>query len=202
MMRYAKLLAVAVLAILIVSAAMPASAHINLLQNPGFETGQEDPWDIEEKGGLTDISHTGDWAAEVDVHDQSGWVAQLIDPPRCAEYLEFWYQGEVVEGSWEFRIYYSDGTEYMKVLSKEDDWALQHADLDTTKLVEEVQVTMRGSHGRFSVDDFDLEACPAPAVGGVVMPAGMFAILAPWLAVIGLVGCIGTVVVVARKRRS
>jgi hypothetical protein len=41
-----------------------------------------------------------------------------------------------------------------------------------------------------------------PAVGGVVMPVNMFAVLGPWLAVIGLVGCIATVVVVAKKRRS
>jgi len=40
---------------------------------------------------------------------------------------------------------------------------------------------------------------PAP-VGGVVIPANNFAIVAPWLAVIGLVGCVGTVVVVAKKR--
>ena len=42
---------------------------------------------------------------------------------------------------------------------------------------------------------------PAAAVGGVVIPVNTFAVLAPWLAVIGLVGCIGTVVVVAKKRR-
>jgi hypothetical protein len=40
----------------------------------------------------------------------------------------------------------------------------------------------------------------APAVGGVVMPANTLAIVAPWLAVIGVVGCIG-IVVVARKKR-
>ena len=40
-------------------------------------------------------------------------------------------------------------------------------------------------------------------VGGVVMAMNTIAVLAPWLAVIGLVGCIGTVVVaVARKRRE
>jgi hypothetical protein len=43
--------------------------------------------------------------------------------------------------------------------------------------------------------------CP-PAVGGVVEPANTFAVLVPWLAVIGLVGCIGTVFVVAKKRRQ
>jgi hypothetical protein len=42
---------------------------------------------------------------------------------------------------------------------------------------------------------------PEQAVGGAVLPANNFAIVAPWLAVIGLVGCIGTVVVAAKKRR-
>jgi hypothetical protein len=39
------------------------------------------------------------------------------------------------------------------------------------------------------------------AVGGVVIPVNMFAVLAPWLAVIGVVGCIVTVAIVARKRQ-
>jgi hypothetical protein len=37
-------------------------------------------------------------------------------------------------------------------------------------------------------------------VGGVVMSVNTFAVLEPWLAVIGLVGCIGTIVVIAEKR--
>jgi hypothetical protein len=41
-----------------------------------------------------------------------------------------------------------------------------------------------------------------PAVGGLVTPVNTLAILGPWLAIIGLVGCISTVVVVAKKRRS
>jgi len=39
------------------------------------------------------------------------------------------------------------------------------------------------------------------AVGGCVQPVNTFALLSPWMAVIGLVGCIGTVVVVAKKRQ-
>ena len=42
---------------------------------------------------------------------------------------------------------------------------------------------------------------PAP-VGGFIEPANKFAIFAPWLGVIGLVGCIGAVVVVAKKREK
>ena len=38
-------------------------------------------------------------------------------------------------------------------------------------------------------------------VGGVVMPVNTLAIVAPWLAVIGLGGCIGTLVVISKKRR-
>ncbi|MGA2239711.1 MAG: hypothetical protein ABSG74_10915 [Candidatus Bathyarchaeia archaeon] len=39
-------------------------------------------------------------------------------------------------------------------------------------------------------------------VGGVVIPVNKFAVLAPWLALIGLVGCIGTVFVIAKERRQ
>jgi hypothetical protein len=39
-----------------------------------------------------------------------------------------------------------------------------------------------------------------PAVGGAVVPANTLALVAPWLAVIGLVGCVGTAVVVRKKR--
>ena len=54
--------------------------------------------------------------------------------------------------------------------------------------------------------DFTVSSPPPPpsptAVGGVVMPANNFAIFVPWVAVIGLVGCISTVVVVAKKREK
>ena len=40
------------------------------------------------------------------------------------------------------------------------------------------------------------------AVGGCVQPVNTFALLSPWLAVIGLIGCVGTVVVVAKKRHA
>jgi hypothetical protein len=42
----------------------------------------------------------------------------------------------------------------------------------------------------------------AVAVAGAVIPVSTFAVLAPWLAAIGLVGCIGTVFVIAKKRRQ
>jgi hypothetical protein len=38
------------------------------------------------------------------------------------------------------------------------------------------------------------------AVGGCVQPVNTFALLSPWMAVIGLIGCMGTVVVVTKKR--
>ena len=46
---------------------------------------------------------------------------------------------------------------------------------------------------------FDV-AGPCCAVGGCVQPVNTFALLSPWLAVIGLVGCIGTIAVVTKKR--
>jgi hypothetical protein len=45
-------------------------------------------------------------------------------------------------------------------------------------------------------------AAVAVPVGGVMIPVSTFAVLAPWLVVIGLVGCIGTVFVVVKKRRQ
>lgn len=46
--------------------------------------------------------------------------------------------------------------------------------------------------------------CPGgeTAVGGVVMPTNTLTVLGPWLALVGLVGCISVVVVVAEKRHS
>jgi hypothetical protein len=48
---------------------------------------------------------------------------------------------------------------------------------------------------------FDVAGPCCPAVGGCVQPVNTFALLSPWLAVMGLVGCLGTAVVVAKKRR-
>ena len=51
------------------------------------------------------------------------------------------------------------------------------------------------------------EACPnvppcsTAAVGGCVQPVNTFTLLSPWLAIVGLVGCIGTVAVIAKKRQ-
>jgi hypothetical protein len=52
---------------------------------------------------------------------------------------------------------------------------------------------------------FAVGPAPPPTVapvGGVVMPANTFALVAPWLAVIGLVGCIGVVGVVVKRHRA
>jgi hypothetical protein len=48
---------------------------------------------------------------------------------------------------------------------------------------------------------FDV-AGPCCAVGGCVQPVNTFALVSPWLVAIGLIGCIGTVVVVAKKREK
>lgn len=66
-----------------------------------------------------------------------------------------------------------------------------------------------GSPGSWTVDgtyDYMISAVISSlgggaGVGGFVGPVNKLAVLAPWLAVIGLVGCIGTIVVVAKKRR-
>ena len=40
------------------------------------------------------------------------------------------------------------------------------------------------------------------AVGGVMMPVNAFAMLSPWLALVGVVGCVCVVALVIRNRRS
>lgn len=153
------------LAVLITSAAMPASADINLLENPGFETGDFPPWNIGGWGGGGDVwedGHTGSYYAHLyEVEEGGVFLYQLIDPPRCAEYLEFWYRGYggVV------KVYYSDDTHYEEGLSGSEQWALVPVDLDTTKLVSAVETT---AYYTLDLDDFDLEACSV-AVGGEVL---------------------------------
>lgn len=45
--------------------------------------------------------------------------------------------------------------------------------------------------------------CPiSEAVGGVITTVNTLSILTPWMAVLGIVGCISTVVLVAKKRQS
>ncbi len=71
-------------------------------------------------------------------------------------------------------------------------------------------IVQAGARGSYSVTVFynGKESAPTefstdcPCVGGVVMPADTLAMFAPWVAVIGLVGCIATAAVVAKKRRS
>ena len=55
--------------------------------------------------------------------------------------------------------------------------------------------------GSVNPPDFVLTCNQYPeAVGGAVYDINKAALFSPWLAVVGLVGCIGTVVVVAKKR--
>ncbi len=57
-----------------------------------------------------------------------------------------------------------------------------------------------GSHNLMIRAEIDPTAYGAP-VGGFVESVNKLTVLAPWFAVIGLVGCVGTIVVVAKKRR-
>jgi hypothetical protein len=136
-----------------VSAAMPASAHINLLQNPGFETGVP-PWIIDGNGvwngGLYGPGHTGNNFAWISTELGAGeaWIWQHIDPPRCAEYLELYYlpRGGGGAGMW-VGVLYSDDTYHWEELPTwpGPGWRFLHVDLDTTKLVETVEVEIEGN---------------------------------------------------------
>ena len=65
-----------------------------------------------------------------------------------------------------------------------------------------VTYTEEGNFGLSVSGAFDVAGPCCPAVGGCVQPVNSFAMLSPWLAAIGLIGCIGTLVVVAKKRLS
>jgi hypothetical protein len=168
------------LAVIIASAAMPASAHINLLQNPGFETGEFDPWEYS-NAEIDSPGHTGEYAAYiVPEGEDAGYLDQFMArrTPQCAEYLEFWYRSAGEPGDGEAGIYYSDGTLGWWYLDPTEVgvWTLFHIDLDTTKLVEAVEIGAYPeegegtSDGPIDVDDFDLEACSAPVGGELMIP--------------------------------
>jgi len=66
-------------------------------------------------------------------------------------------------------------------------------------------VTVAFSGDEFSIDQaimaqFDVAGPCCAAIGGCVQPVNTFALISPWLLAIGLIGCVGTVVVVAKKR--
>ena len=48
----------------------------------------------------------------------------------------------------------------------------------------------------------DWQRLPPAPVGGFMEPVNKLVVLAPWLAVIGVVGCIATVAVVSKKRHA
>jgi hypothetical protein len=198
----------------IASLAMLASAEINLLQNSGFESGILDPWVTGASGGgwefnVPTFGHTGSYSAGTMYNEEGeAWILQEIRP-QCARYLEFWYHGGKAGtgGDMRFGIYYSDGTEYWEDLNlappgTSPEWTFVHEDLDSTKLVQAIEVrTEVPADGivEVYVDDFDLEAC-APPVSGLIMPVNKLEIITPYLALAGLVAVVSAVVVVKRRK--
>lgn len=168
-----------------VSSAIPVSASRNLLQNPGFETGGFPPWDWDwyaddgDAGAWISNSnvHSGSWAAGMGAEgwEAGAWIWQSI-ALQCARYLEFWY---VIDESYvendagvHATIYYSDGTYHHEELDYVEQWTLAHIDLDTTKQVKEVELSLSVDEADvlIYVDDFYLAACVSNAVGGELMP--------------------------------
>lgn len=206
-------------------------AEVNLLKNPGFETGEMDPWgssldypygnefSIKSPGRTSTYAAGTEWTVPEDQW-AGATLWQDLEPTQCAQSLEFWYKG-----AWSANVpgesrranlfFFYDCEEdecYNWVrLTLSPEWTFFHQDLDTTKLFWSVGINVQGGYGeggwslQLFLDDFDLEACSAPpapvAVGGVVIPTNTLALIAPWLALIGIVGCIGTIVVIAKKRR-
>ena len=147
-------------------ASVPVIAHYNLLQNPGFETGVLDPWNGGSGGsggyGIVSPGHTGTYAASMGGGNGGAGIWQDIYPHRCAMFIEFWYYGH--NGG--CTVSYSDGTTQSMALPSTGNWTRFFIELDTTKLVERVDVG--SGNGGIYVDDFDLEACEIP-VGGEIL---------------------------------
>jgi hypothetical protein len=209
MMRFPRFFAFAVLAVLMLSAATPASAHINLLQNPGFEDGIMDPWDwhwgqpgdIWDGGVRQNGAQEGTYYAWIEVEESWRAIGQEIDPPQCAQYLEFYYRGGWSgDGGLGFEIHYSDKSSEEPELDPAAGWTLVHFDLDTAKLVELVEVGVGGLEGGIDLDDFDLEACSAVLVGGAVEPVNKLTVFAPYLALFGLVAAVAVFVAAPWKK--
>jgi hypothetical protein len=73
----------------------------------------------------------------------------------------------------------------------------QHASCGHYEVI--ITITFGQNQAQISLPfDVPSNCCP---VGGCVEPVNTFAVLSPWLAVIGLVGCVG-IVAMAKKRRS
>ena len=73
-----------------------AQPTLQLLQNPGFETGSWDPWQIWGSSSLTsDISHSGSWSAHMANYDDAeDYIWQEVDIPADATdvTIDFRYQ--------------------------------------------------------------------------------------------------------------
>ena len=99
----------------------------NLLENPGFETGDKTGWDYWEYIGeygpifvpivVTDEQRSGMYCAKVEVNNEYGWgdgFCQYFWPQPGATYTSsFWYKGDLhagAEGYW--GIYTHDKTSY------------------------------------------------------------------------------------------
>ncbi len=197
-MRPSRVISAFLIASILAFSVVPASAVINLLQNPGFETGSFTPWDwgwdatdtSVDHGGVEitgSTVHTGSeavrmWAeASGDGHEALAWIEQDIDP-KCAKSLEFWYIYTVWErfendfppnDNLMLVVWYSDGSlEEKYPTTNVKEWTKYHIDLNTTKQVVNVELCpyAKQAHVEIYVDDFVLEAC-APVGGTVLSPS-------------------------------
>jgi len=206
----------------------------NILQNGGFETGSMTPWENDPTNAppfsIQSPGHTSSYAAGVkwdpSTEIKQSAVEQVVDPPQCAEYLEFWYRGlwtgpSQYEGQvLQFYFYYSDDsylyTPIILPVSPQpiSDWTRIHVDLDTTKQVREIGFIVNTVVGSFEagngvevyIDDVVLEPCqtsapsnPTGNVGGEVFSPSKAVIVAPYL--MALFSLVAVAAVVVKRRR-
>jgi hypothetical protein len=181
-------------ATLIVYMAVPVFASLNLLENPGFETGALTPWEVYGIFGWgyarEEPGHTGAYYWSIESDRGSVWILQEVDPPSCAMYLEFWYRNGT-GGVMEVCVNYTDGSRQCQEFYESDEWTLFHMNLDTEKQVEGVEVRLEVADlGLIDLDDFDLKACEPSetAVGGVILPDSSYIIGTAVLTLLSIIG--------------
>lgn len=124
-------------------------------------------------------------ASEDLVQGFEGWVHFSLTPVSVTPESTYVIQLQVTKNT--FGWFYSSGNPYLRGV------AIDTEPGEGTRPDTDVDFCFR-TYGSGST------STPAGPVGGFIESVNKLSVLAPWLAIIGLVGCLGTVAVVAKKR--
>jgi hypothetical protein len=130
-------------------------------------------------------------------------ITVTLDQP--ADVVDFFFTGGYQNGGSHNVNYYDAAGNLLEfqpwasvAIDTFDEWLEVLEGMGGRNVIKTVEIL--GQWNYLLIDDFTFCSVPSGPVGGLVIPANTLALVAPWLVVIGLVGCIGAVVVVAKKR--